>query len=83
VRVGHRKGWRPLLTFTLRTTNIIDPDRYAVCNNAPLELTKEDQQKADAALLELLDKQEKDASAQGGTKQRDSSSDDGNAGTDL
>ncbi|MGW1504374.1 hypothetical protein ACWCQW_38775 [Streptomyces mirabilis] len=83
VRVGHRKGWRPLLTFTLRTTNIIDPDRYAVYNNAPLELTKEDQQKADAALLELLDKQEKDTSAQGGTKQRDSSSDDGNAGTDL
>jgi hypothetical protein len=30
-----------------------------------------------------LDKQEKDASARGGTKHRDSSSDDGNAGTDL
>ncbi|MDX2730470.1 MULTISPECIES: hypothetical protein [Streptomyces] len=83
VRVGHRKGWRPLVTFTLRTTNIIDPVRYAVYNNAPLELTKEDQQKADVALLELLDKQEKDASTQGEAKQRDSSSDDGNAGTDL
>lgn len=70
------------MTFTLRTTNIIDPARYAVYNNAHLELTKEDQQKADIALLELLDKQEKDASAQGEAKQRDSSSDDGNAGTD-
>ncbi|GGR52566.1 hypothetical protein [Streptomyces aurantiogriseus] len=27
VRVGHRKGWRTLLTFTLRTTNIIHPDQ--------------------------------------------------------
>ncbi|MFI6356532.1 hypothetical protein ACIBJF_28595 [Streptomyces sp. NPDC050743] len=42
-RVGHRKGWRRLLTFTLRAANIIDPDRYTVYNNAPIELTKEDQ----------------------------------------
>ncbi|KUN03537.1 hypothetical protein AQI95_23925 [Streptomyces yokosukanensis] len=27
-RVGHRKGWRRLLTFTLRAANIIDPSRY-------------------------------------------------------
>ncbi|MET7497293.1 hypothetical protein ABZV61_30540 [Streptomyces sp900116325] len=82
VRVGHRKGWRPLLTFTLRTTNIIHPDQYTVYNNALFELTKHDQQKADAALLELLDEEDKDASARGETKQRDSSNDEGDAGTD-
>ncbi|MEV6112598.1 hypothetical protein AB0L59_08715 [Streptomyces sp. NPDC052109] len=58
VRVGHRKGWRPLLTFTLRAANIIDRDRYTVYSNAPVELTREDRQKADAALRELLDEQE-------------------------
>ncbi|MBX7553268.1 hypothetical protein ACIQB5_31385 [Streptomyces sp. NPDC088560] len=81
MRVGHRKGWRPLLTFTLRAANIIDPDRYTVYNNAPIELTKEDQKRADAALLELLDG-EGDASAPGERKRRDSSNDDGNTGTD-
>ncbi|WP_405650103.1 hypothetical protein OG581_02805 [Streptomyces sp. NBC_01386] len=81
VRVGHRKGWRSLLTFTLKTTNIIHPDQYTVYNNAPLELTKEDQKKADAALLELLEGQEKGASAKGEAKRRDSSDDEGNTGT--
>ncbi|MGW2557648.1 hypothetical protein ACWCXB_00095 [Streptomyces sp. NPDC001514] len=83
VRVGHRKGWRSLLTFTLRTTNIVHPDRYTVCNNALLELTKEDEKKADAALLELLEGQEKGASAEGETKRRDSSNDEGDTGTNL
>ncbi|MFD3480573.1 hypothetical protein [Streptomyces sp. NPDC058695] len=81
VRVGHRKGWRSLLTFTLRTTNIVHPDQYTVYHNAPLELTKEDQEKADAALLELLEGQENDASAKGEAKRRDSSDDEGNTGT--
>ncbi|MEU8910350.1 hypothetical protein [Streptomyces mirabilis] len=83
VRVGHRKGWRSLLTFTLRTNNIIHPDRYTVYNNAPLELTKEDCKKADAALLELLEGQEKGASAKSATKRRNSWNDEGNADTDL
>lgn len=82
VRVGHRKGWRSLLTFTLRAANIIDPDRYTVYSNAPLELTKEDRQKADAALLELLDEQE-DLSAPGERKRRDSSNGEGDTGTNL
>jgi hypothetical protein len=77
VRVGHRKGWRPLLTFTLRAANIIDPDQYTVYNNAPLELTKEDQRRADAALLELLDGQDPGPSGQDGGKHRDSSDDEG------
>ncbi|WP_426570232.1 hypothetical protein [Streptomyces canus] len=81
VRVGHCRGWRSLLTFTLRTTNIIHPDQYAVCNNAPLELTKEDERKADAALLELLEGQEKGASAKRETKRRDSWNDEGNTDT--
>jgi hypothetical protein len=81
-RVGHRKGWRTLLTFTLRAANIIDPDRYNVYSNAPLELTKEEKQKADAALLELLDDQEA-LSAPGGRKQRDSLNDEGDTGTQL
>ncbi|AYN37786.1 hypothetical protein D9753_01030 [Streptomyces dangxiongensis] len=80
VRVGHRKGWRPLLMFTLRAANILDPDRYTVYNNTPLELTKEDQKRADAALLELLDG-EGDASDPGERKRRDPPGDDGNTGT--
>ncbi|OXY92757.1 hypothetical protein BEK98_25035 [Streptomyces diastatochromogenes] len=81
--MGHRKGWRPVLTFTLRAANIIDPNQYTVYSNAPLELTKEDQRKADAALLELLDEQKKDTPAQGDTTQRHSSDDEGNAGTEV
>ncbi|MFI6490850.1 hypothetical protein [Streptomyces sp. NPDC050564] len=69
-RVGHRKRWRRLLTFTLRAANITDPDRYTVYNNAPIELTKEDQKRADAALLELLEEQGDD-SAPHGRRQRD------------
>lgn len=80
VRLGHRKGWRPLLTFTLRAANIIDPDRYTVYSNAPLELTKHDRQKADAALLELLDGRETDDSARTESKRRDSSNDEGSSG---
>ncbi|MFD8722150.1 hypothetical protein ACFV2H_30215 [Streptomyces sp. NPDC059629] len=79
-RVGHRKGWRPLLTFTLRAASIVDPDRYTVYNNAPIELTKEDRKRADAALLELLHEQG-DASPPSGRNQRDSSDDDGTTGT--
>jgi hypothetical protein len=79
-RVGHRKGWRRLLTFTLRAANITDPDRYTVYNNAPVELTKEDQKRADAALRELLGEQGDD-SAPDSRRQRNSSYDDGDAGT--
>ncbi|MFG2948467.1 hypothetical protein [Streptomyces adustus] len=75
VRVGHRKGWRPLLTFTLRAANITNRDRYNVYSNAPVELTKEDRQKADAALQALLDEQG-NLSAPGGKKWRDTSDDD-------
>ncbi|MER7834738.1 hypothetical protein ABTY98_02205 [Streptomyces sp. NPDC096040] len=82
-KVGHRKGWRPLLTFTLRAANIVDPDRYTVYSNAPVELTKEDQQKADAAILELLEEQDTDASARNQTDRQDPSDDEGNAGRDL
>ncbi|MET7353387.1 hypothetical protein [Streptomyces mirabilis] len=81
-KVGHRKGWRSLVTFTLRAANIIDPDRYTVYSNAPLELTKEDRQKADAALLELLDGQE-GFSAPGERKRRGSLNDEGDTGTNL
>ncbi|MFD9097731.1 hypothetical protein [Streptomyces collinus] len=80
VRVGHRKGWRPLLTFTLRAANILDPDHYTVYDNAPVELTKQDQKRADAALLELLD-QEKSAAAPGDGAQRDPPDEDGTTGT--
>ncbi|MEU2491035.1 hypothetical protein [Streptomyces sp. NPDC007883] len=81
-RVGHRKGWRSLLTFTLRTTNIIYPDRYTVYNNAPLELTREDRKKADAAILDLLEGQEKGLSAKDESERRDKPNDEGNADPD-
>ncbi|MGW3729612.1 hypothetical protein [Streptomyces sp. NPDC000851] len=78
-RVGHRKGWRPILTFTLRGANIVAPDRYAVYSNAPFELTKEERQKADAALLELLE-EPRDASARGGGRRQGPSGRKGDAG---
>ncbi|MFD5794209.1 hypothetical protein ACFWIO_11840 [Streptomyces diastatochromogenes] len=81
-RVGHRKGWRPLLTFTLRAANIIDPARYTVYSNAPVELTKEDREKVDAALMELLDDHQ-DAPASGERKHRRSSYGGGEEGSDL
>ncbi|MEU2427013.1 hypothetical protein ABZ619_39375 [Streptomyces sp. NPDC007851] len=80
VRVGHRKGWRPLLTFILRAANIIDPHRYTVYDNAPLGLTKEDQRRADAALIELLEEHE-DGSPPGGGGQKDPLNDEGDADT--
>ncbi|WNO76905.1 hypothetical protein [Streptomyces sp. AM8-1-1] len=83
VRVGHRKGWRSLLTFTLRTTNITYPDRYTVYNNVPVELTKEDRKKADNALWELLEETGERSSDKGEGKRRNSSSDEGNSGTNL
>ncbi|MGW5653279.1 hypothetical protein [Streptomyces humi] len=80
VRVGHRKGWRRLLTFSLRAANIIDPGRYTVYDNAPVELTKEDQRRADAALLELLDDHGEDSSPDG-RRQGDPPDDEGDADT--
>lgn len=78
--VGHRKGWRRLLTFTLRVANITDPDRYTVYNNTPVELTKEDQKRADAALLELLNEQG-DESAPDGERGRKPPKEEGDLGT--
>lgn len=82
-RVGPRKGWRRLLTFTLRAANIVDPDRYTVYNNAPVELTKEDRKRADAALHELLE-EHGGGSAPGGSGRGDPPNDgDGGTGTIL
>ncbi|MFI9614987.1 hypothetical protein ACIHCM_25505 [Streptomyces sp. NPDC052023] len=81
VRVGHRKGWRRLLTFTLRANNITQPDRYTVYVNAVLELTKEDKRKADAAIRELLEDHARNARTKGETRPRGSSQDEGDAGT--
>lgn len=79
VRVGHRKGWRPLLTFTLRAANIVDRHRYTVYSNAPVELTKQDRKRADAALLELLE-EHGHTSAPDNRSQQDSPDDDGEPG---
>ncbi|MFE2578733.1 hypothetical protein [Streptomyces sp. NPDC059378] len=81
-RFGHRNGWCTLLTFTLRGANIIDPDQYTVYSNAPLELTKEDRRKADAALLDLLDERE-GPSPSAERKRRDSPNDGGGTDTNL
>ncbi|MGW1915284.1 hypothetical protein ACWCQS_32295 [Streptomyces sp. NPDC002076] len=66
------------MTFTLRAANIIDPKRYTVYSNAPVVLTKEDRQKADAALLELLTESQ-DVSASDEREQRDTSNGEGSA----
>lgn len=40
--LGHRKGWRPLLTFTLRMGNMISPSQYITYSNSPRDLTEGD-----------------------------------------
>ncbi|MFF0760599.1 hypothetical protein ACFYWH_11215 [Streptomyces sp. NPDC003737] len=51
--LGHRKGWRPLLTFTLRMSNMISPSQYITYSNSPRNLTEADREKANAALEAL------------------------------
>ncbi|GLP65751.1 hypothetical protein TUSST3_23710 [Streptomyces sp. TUS-ST3] len=54
--LGHRKGWRPLLTFTLRMGNMINPSQYITYSNSPHDLTEADREKANAALDALAAK---------------------------
>ncbi|MFD5010121.1 hypothetical protein [Streptomyces chartreusis] len=55
VKLGHRKGATPLLSFTLRASRITQPG-YIAYSNAPTEITDGDLRKANAALKDLLDK---------------------------
>ncbi|MBX9396353.1 hypothetical protein K4749_22850 [Streptomyces sp. TRM72054] len=55
-RLGHRKGWRPLLTFTWRAARMTFPDRYITYSNSPDDLTAKQKAQADAALKALAAK---------------------------
>ncbi|MGA5527525.1 hypothetical protein [Streptomyces pseudogriseolus] len=55
-RVGHRKKWQPLLTFTLRLAHMTSPGQYITYSNSPREISADDRQRADAALQALAAK---------------------------
>jgi hypothetical protein len=52
--LGHKKGWRPLLEFTLRAGHITYPDSYITYGNSPRDVTPEDIAKATAALAAVM-----------------------------
>ena len=54
VKLGHRRKWRRLLTFTLRAGQIINPGSYITYSNSPVDTSKETQAKAQAAFDDLL-----------------------------
>ena len=56
VELGHKRGWQPLLDFTLRISHVVEPGRFIAYSNSPRDLTDEDRQKATAALQALMDK---------------------------
>lgn len=55
-KLGHRKEWRPLLTFTLRLAHMTSPGQYITYSNSARDLTKKDREAADAALEALAAK---------------------------
>jgi hypothetical protein len=52
-RLGHRKGWRPVLTFTWRAGRISTPALYIPYSNAPHDVTRDEVRQANAALNRL------------------------------
>ncbi|MET9926393.1 MULTISPECIES: hypothetical protein [unclassified Streptomyces] len=55
-RLGHRKGWRSLLTFTWHAARMTTPNQYITYSNSPHDLSEEHREKADAALKALAAK---------------------------
>ncbi|GAA4657305.1 hypothetical protein GCM10023347_04950 [Streptomyces chumphonensis] len=55
-RLGHRKDWTSVLTFTWRAAHMWAPTSYIAYSNSPQDLTREDVEKADAALKILATK---------------------------
>ena len=64
--LGHRKGWRPLLTFTLRMGNMISPSQYITYSNSPRAVTEADREKTNATLEALAAKLAEEQSLRGG-----------------
>ncbi|WP_406837323.1 hypothetical protein ACICHK_15205 [Streptomyces sp. AHU1] len=56
VRMGHRKGWKPLLKFTWRAARMSTPGQYITYSNSPHDLSAEQKKQADEALKELAAK---------------------------
>jgi hypothetical protein len=53
-KVGHRRKWRQLITFTLRGAHITDPGNYITYSNSPSGLTEEVIRRSEAALENLV-----------------------------
>ncbi|MFF3274847.1 hypothetical protein ACFYWU_28560 [Streptomyces chrestomyceticus] len=52
-KLGHRKGWGKLLTFSLRLDNLRDPEKYLPYSNEPGGVSEEDRRRAQSALESL------------------------------
>jgi hypothetical protein len=52
-KLGHRKKWKPLLSFTLRASRISFPDEYIVYRNLLYDQTEDDKAKLSKAFVRL------------------------------
>src|SRR5205823_3680098 len=65
-RLGHKKGWRKMLTFTLRAGQISFPEQYIAYSNSPFDLTDAIKAKAETAFAEVMRKVQQSANGGGG-----------------
>lgn len=68
VRLGHKDGWRQLLTFTLRAAHITESGPYITYSNSPFDLTQETVERSNQALSQLMVALEKARAPEDGTK---------------
>jgi len=72
VKVGHRKNWVHLVTFTLRGGHITHPDSYITYSNSPHDLDEKIVRESEAALEALISRLRAPSSRQVGEQvQRD------------
>jgi hypothetical protein len=53
-KLGHRKHWKPLVTFTLGGAHITEPEAYITYSNSPRDLTDEETIKKSESALERI-----------------------------
>lgn len=53
-RLGHKRGWRNVLTFTLRAAHITHPYNYVTYSNSPFDITPEMAASAQRSLATLM-----------------------------
>lgn len=53
--LGHKRNWRPLLTFTVRGDRITSPGQFIAYSNEPFKVSKDAKRKMDALSRGLLE----------------------------